>query len=178
MSFYVYQYLTESGLPYYIGKGSGRRIHRPHTKTTLPPIERRVIVKDNLSNDEAKNLEKHLITKYGRKIDGGILDNIKINQWACHTGWKHSDETKRKISHGNKGKIRTPEQRKNYKGSKTAEHAEKIRQANLGRPDDGRYLKMAETLRRRKWYTNGKITMMVEPGQQPKGFVPGRKLYG
>jgi hypothetical protein len=178
MSFYVYQYLTESGLPYYIGKGSGRRIHRPHTKTTLPPIERRVIVKDNLSNDEAKNLEKQLITKYGRKIDGGILDNIKINQWACHTGWKHSDETKRKISHGNKGKIRTPEQRQNYKGSKTAEHAEKIRQANLGRPDDGRYLKMAETLRRRKWYTNGKTTMMVEPGQQPKGFVPGRKLYG
>ena len=127
--FYVYQYLTEEGTPYYIGKGSGRRIHRPHTKTTLPPVERRQIIKDGLTNEEAKSLEKELITKYGRKIDGGILDNIKINQWACHAGWRHSQEAIRKISEGNLGKKRTPEQRKNYKHKKTQEHSENIRSA-------------------------------------------------
>jgi hypothetical protein len=131
--FYVYQYLTESGTPYYIGKGSGRRMHKPHTKTELPPTERRVIIKDGLTNEEAKKLEGELITKYGRKLDGGILDNIKINQWACAVGWKHSEEAKRKISEGNKGKKRTPEQLKNYKGTTSKEIAEKIAKTLTGR---------------------------------------------
>lgn len=150
-SFYVYQYLDESGQPYYIGKGSGRRIHRHHTTTTLPPLDRRIIIADNLTNDEAKELEKQLITKYKRKVDGGILDNIKINQWACHTGWKHSNATKQKISDGNRGKKRTEEQRKNYSKPKTREHAEKIRQANIGRPKDGRYEKASATTKGRPW---------------------------
>ena len=131
--FYVYQYISESGLPYYIGKGKGRRMHRPHTKTTLPPVERRVIIKDGLTNEEAKELEKQLITKYGRKLDGGILDNIKINQWACAVGWNHSEEAKRKISEGNTGKKRTPEQLKNYKGTTSKEAAEKISKTLTGR---------------------------------------------
>ncbi len=33
MKFYVYQYITEFGTPYYIGKGSGRRIHVEHKHT-------------------------------------------------------------------------------------------------------------------------------------------------
>lgn len=151
MQFYVYQYVTESGSPYYIGKGSGRRMHKPHTKTVVPPIERRIIVKDGLTNDEAKQLEGQLITQYGRKIDGGILDNIKINQWACAVGWKHSDEAKKKISESNKGKIRSEQQKQNYRKPKTKEHAEKIRQANLGRPyDPDRAAKISATLKGRK----------------------------
>ena len=146
--FYVYQSLTEDGQPYYIGKGSGRRMHKPHTKTLLPSVERRVIVKEGLTNDEAKKLEGDLISKYKRKLDGGILDNIKINQWACAVGWKHSDEAKRKISEGNKGKKRTVEQLKNYKGTKTQEHKEKIRLANIGRPYDPiRSAKISATLK-------------------------------
>jgi hypothetical protein len=150
MTFYVYQYVTESGIPYYIGKGSGRRIHRHHTKTELPPLDRRIIIKDELTNEEAKQLEGELITRYGRKLDGGILDNVKINQWACAVGWKHSEETKRKISKGNTGKIRTEEHKQNYRKPKTAEHAEKIRQANLGRLYDPiRAAKISATLRAR-----------------------------
>ena len=137
--------------PAHIGKGSGKRIDRPHTSTLLPPKERRVIIKDGLSNEEAKRLEGNLITKYKRKLDGGILDNIKINQWACAVGWKHSEETKRKISKGNRGKKRTPEQLKNYKGTVTVEHREKIRQANLGRRDDpARHHRSDDPIRRAK----------------------------
>jgi hypothetical protein len=150
MEFYVYQYIDESGQPYYIGKGSGKRIHRHHTRTVVPPVERRIIIKDGLTNEEAKQLEGNLISKYGRKIDGGILDNIKINQWACAVGWKHSEEAKFKISKGNKGKIRTEQQKANYRKPKTAEHAENIRKANLGRPyDAARAAKISATLKAR-----------------------------
>lgn len=176
--FYVYQYLDESGLPYYIGKGCGRRMHVDHKRVQLPPKERRSIVQAGLSNEDAKKLEKKLISKYGRKIDGGLLDNIKLNQWACYTGWSHSEQTKNKISAGNKGKKRTEKQKENYRQPKSAEHAEKIRQANLGRPDDGRYSKIGQTKSKQKWFTNGERTIMVEPGQQPLGFMPGRKLNG
>jgi hypothetical protein len=178
MSFYVYQYLTEDGIPYYIGKGSGNRMNVKHSTVALPIKERRMIIQSGLTNNEAKQLEAELITKYKRKVDGGILDNIKINQWACAVGWKHSEETKQKISKSNLGKVRTTEQRRNYTGPKTKEHAEKIRQANLNRLDDGRYLKISATKSKQRWFTNGKTTVMVEPGQEPIGFVPGRKLYG
>ena len=178
MNFYVYQYVTEDGIPYYIGKGSGKRMNVKHSTVELPPAERRKIVADGLTNEEAKQLEKELITKYGRKVDGGILDNIKINQWACYTGWKHSELTKRKISQKNKGKIRTTEQRENYRGAKSDEHKEKIRQANLGRLNDGRYIKIGLTKSKQKWYSDGKTTIMVEPGKQPDGFFPGRKING
>ena len=148
--FYVYKYVTDDGIPYYIGKGSGKRINQHHTKTQLPPPDRRIIIEDNLTNEQAKMLEGQLISEYKRKIDGGLLDNIKINQWACHTGWKHSDDAKQKISIGNRGKIRTPEQRENYKKPKSPEHAEKIRQANIGRPyDPVRSAKISNTLKTR-----------------------------
>jgi hypothetical protein len=148
--FYVYKYVTDDGIPYYIGKGSGKRINRHHTKTQLPPPDRRIIIEDNLTNEQAKMLEGQLISEYKRKIDGGLLDNIKINQWACHTGWKHSDDAKQKISIGNRGKIRTLEQRENYKKPKSPEHAEKIRQANIGRPyDQVIYAKISKTLKTR-----------------------------
>ena len=144
--FYVYQYVNEDGTPYYIGKGTGDRIRVSHGGLMVPPKERRIIIKDNLTNDEAKQLEKELITMYKRKLDGGILENIKINQWACRVGWQHSLETKEKISKGNLGKVRSEEAKINYSKPKSAEHKEKIRQANIGRPDDGRNKKAAKTV--------------------------------
>jgi hypothetical protein len=93
----------------------------------------RIIIKDGLTNEEAKILEGELITKYGRKIDGGILDNIKLNQWACFDGWNHSEETKRKISNSNTGKVRSDAAIEKYRKPKTAEHANNIRKANLGK---------------------------------------------
>jgi len=160
--FYVYKYVTNDRIPYYIGKGSGKRINQYHTKTQLPPPDRRIIIEDNLTNEQAKILEGQLISEYKRKLDGGLLDNIKINQWACFTGWKHSDNAKEKISIGNRGKIRTPEQRENYKKPKSPEHIEKIRQANIGKPYDpvrsakiSNTLKIKNQLKRQQGQSNG-----------------------
>jgi hypothetical protein len=66
---------------------------------------------------------------YGRKQDGGILENIKLSRWVAQAGWNHSEKSKEKISKANTGKVRTEEQKKNYLGSKTSEHAEKVKDA-------------------------------------------------
>ena len=136
MSFYVYQYVDVFGIPYYIGKGKGNRIRAKHLYVEVPPADRRVVVKSGLTEDEAFDLEDQLIKEYGRKIDGGLLDNIKLNQWACATGWKHSEETKQKISSKNSGKVRTEKHKHCYsiaKQNMSSETKEKIRQANLGK---------------------------------------------
>jgi hypothetical protein len=129
-TFYVYQYLTSDGVPYYIGKGSKNRINESHAPwVEIPSEEFRQFVQINMEEKDAFDLEIKLIKQYGRKIDGGILDNIKLTRWVAQAGWKHSDTAKQKISKKNLGKIRTAEHRNNYKGCKTAEHADNIRQA-------------------------------------------------
>ena len=149
-NYYVYQYLTENGLPYYVGKGSGTRIREYHLYTEVSPADRRIILKDGLTNKEAYEMESALIKFYGCKKHGGILDNKKVTRWVAEPGWKHSEEAKKKISEGNKGKVRSKEAKANYRKPKTAEHAEKIRQANLGRPyDPVRAAKISATLKAR-----------------------------
>lgn len=174
--FYVYQYVTENNVPYYIGKGSKSRIREKHHHTVVPLPKYRQYVKIGLNEVEACELENQLIRQYGRKIDGGLLDNIKLNRWACTSGWNHSAESKQKISNKNSGKIRSNEAKQNYSKPKSSEHIEKIRLANIGRPYDDRYNKISATKSRQKWYTNGIATKMCEPGQEPDGFVPGQKI--
>lgn len=76
--FYVYAFLREDGSPYYIGKGSDGRINQSQGRGCgKPPEERRVKIKENLGEKEAFDLERELISKYGRKglDEGGILYN-------------------------------------------------------------------------------------------------------
>lgn len=114
---YVYQYIdSTTGLPFYIGKGTGSRkdFHLAEAQRALlgstrgrrsycvskiivllnnglsPVIE---IVQDGLSDDEAFRLEESLIAKYGRKgLDtDGILTNRAIGgRGGC--GYNMSEE--------------------------------------------------------------------------------------
>ena len=156
-TYYVYQYITETGAPYYIGKGKGNRIHVDHKHIALPPKERRIIIQDSMTNEDAKKLEGELISKYGRKLDGGILDNIKINQWACRAGWKHSIETIEKIRNGNLGKVRTEDHKQKYRQPKSVEHKENIKKARLGttRSDETKK-KISETMKKNIPWNKGK----------------------
>lgn len=155
--FYVYQYIDANGTPYYVGKGKGNRINTFHTHTVLPLIHQRVKLIENLTNEQAKKIEGELITKYGRKLDGGILDNIKINQWACFTGWKHSEKTKLVISEKNTGKKRSYEAKQKYKQPKTKEHAENIKNAVKNLWADSEYKqKRIETIRKKSFAHKGK----------------------
>lgn len=74
---YVYLYLRESdGSPYYVGKGKGNRYKERH-RVNIPPKEENIVfVEKDLTNEEACDLEKELISQYGRKDLGeGILHN-------------------------------------------------------------------------------------------------------
>ena len=78
--YYVYAHLRHGDLlPYYIGKGKGKRAwERMGRRLPVPIDKNRVkILADNLTEDEALELEKELIASYGREINGsGILFNI------------------------------------------------------------------------------------------------------
>lgn len=111
MNYYVYQYVREDLTPYYIGKGKGSRAYAKHKRingTDLVPndLSRIQIIADNLSEAAAYQLEISLIKQYGRKDCGtGILRNMTDGgDGSPGRIFKHSEETKQKMSKAHTGK--------------------------------------------------------------------------
>lgn len=79
-NFYVYSYLREDKSPYYIGKGKDDRCFVKGKKESVSPPRdknRIKIIKKNLTEQEAFELEKLYILMFGRKDLGtGILRNL------------------------------------------------------------------------------------------------------
>lgn len=119
----VYFYLREDKTPYYVGMGRKQRPFAKHAhrqdKGDFKPKNHDLIniIHENLSQQEAYDLEIKYIKEFGRKCDGGILINLtEGGEGARHneetrkklsllkTGLKASDETKRKMSEVRKGK--------------------------------------------------------------------------
>lgn len=150
--FYVYAHYRADdpeGLPFYIGKGKGSREHshkrNPHWKNIVSKhgfIAKKI--KENLTEQEAWDLEKVLIQQFGKLSDHtGCLCNL-ANGGEGASGTVHSDATKLKWSNSKKGKTweeiygidgaaQIREKRK-LTGRKphSKETIEKIRQANSG----------------------------------------------
>jgi general stress protein YciG len=78
MEYYTYAYLREDRTPYYIGKGKKDRIDNPlHNSIHLPPKNRRIFLKQNLTEEESFKHEIYMIDVFGRKDLGtGILHNM------------------------------------------------------------------------------------------------------
>lgn len=79
--FYTYAWLRENGTPYYIGKGTGERAYtgRGRRGNRQPPKDKSkvLILKRNLTEEEAFRHERYLIAVFGRKDLGtGILINL------------------------------------------------------------------------------------------------------
>ena len=130
--YYVYSYNREDGSPYYIGKGKNHRAFVKKRTIPIPKDKSRItFVYTNLTEEEAFVKEKQLIKLYGRKDLGtGILRNLTdggegISGAAEETrrkiseslmGEKHpmfgkkiSEQTRKKISEAQKGKIHSEE---------------------------------------------------------------------
>ena len=128
--YYVYSYLREDLSPYYIGKGTrGRAYASANHRIKAPKEKERIhILKDNLTEDEAYNLEKLYIKMFGRiDLGTGILRNLS-DGGEGPTGYKTTPEQRRKIALSRMG-----EKHPLYGVSPSEETREKQRQALQGR---------------------------------------------
>ena len=173
--FYVYQYINEAtGLPYYVGKGTGRRINQSHKHIPLPSKEYRQVIQDGLKHQEALDLEVSLIRKYGRKVNGGILDNIKVNRWACIPGWHHSEDTKQRISKktlGVKKSDETKERMRQAQLNQSLETRQKIRNSLTG-------VKHTEERKEKNRQSAMKPEVREAKRQKMLAIIASRKLAG
>jgi len=104
--YYTYAYLREDRTPYYIGKGKNNRINQRHNKfIKVPPVERRIYLKQNLTEEEAFLHEVYMIEVLGRRDLGtGILQNRTPGGDKPPLCTGVSEETRKKISESHKGK--------------------------------------------------------------------------
>jgi hypothetical protein len=77
--YYTYLWLRDDGTPYYVGKGSGRRayVNCGRRSAYAPTVHDRIILQEFLSEQDAFEAEKFLISYYGRKdLKRGCLRNL------------------------------------------------------------------------------------------------------
>lgn len=112
--FYTYAYLREDRTPYYIGKGTEKRLYTKSKNEIKPPKDksRIIFLKQNLLEEDAFKHEIYMIAVFGRKDLGtGIL----LNRTGGGDGGSNDfEETRRKKSRPGKlngmyGKKRPPE---------------------------------------------------------------------
>jgi hypothetical protein len=147
MIYYTYAYLREDRTPYYIGKGKGNRAYIRRKTDIKPPKDksRIIILKQNLTEQDAFKHEVYMIAVFGRKDLGtGILHN-KTNGGEGPSGAVRNDETRKKVSEAKKGSPLSKETREKMsearKGNKNAmfgrNHSEetkrKMSEANKGK---------------------------------------------
>ena len=103
--FYTYAYLREDRTPYYIGKGTGKRIFEKRRRYCRPPKDksRIIFLKQNITEEEAFKHEIYMIAVFGRiDLGTGILHNRTAGGEGA-SGYIRSEESKRKQSERMKG---------------------------------------------------------------------------
>jgi len=152
MEYYTYAYLREDKTPYYIGKGKGNRAYRRKRNDIKPPKDksRILILKKNLTEEEAFKHEVYMIAVFGRKDLGtGILHN-RTDGGEGMSGFTHSEETKRKMMEKTVPENSRKKISKALKGRTfSVEHRRKLSDAQRGEKSHS-YGKIASEETRRK----------------------------
>ena len=138
--YYTYAFLREDRTPYYVGKGKGNRAYRRGKYDIKPPKDksRIILLKQNLTEQEAFKHEIYMIAVFGRKDLGtGILHN-RTNGGGGSSGTIMSEETRRKMSESQKGKTVSEETRRKlseaHKGKTVSEeHRRRLQSYNINK---------------------------------------------
>lgn len=94
--FYTYAYLREDKTPYYIGLGQNKRAFNWHRHCPVPPRERILFLKRDLTREEAIKHEVYLIAVLGRKNVGtGRLINLTAGG-ESKAGFKPTEQQREK----------------------------------------------------------------------------------
>ena len=174
MEYYTYAYLREDGTPYYIGKGKAGRINNTLHTIHLPvKEERRIFLKKNLTDEEARKHEIYMIAVLGRKDLGtGILRNMTDGGEGC-AGRVLSEETKKKLSEAKKGKTFTEEHKKKLSEAAKKKIFTKEHKENMSKGLKGIMSKEKNPSYGKKWWNNGIETKFSKecPGEN---YILGR----
>ena len=168
----VYIHSKPDGTPFYVGKGNKYRMGEFYGrsdwhKKIVKKYGKLNIVKNHIecSSDEvAYDLERGLIKLF--KSNGYNLCNLSDGGEGVK-GYKPKKETVERIRQKNLGRVQSDEERKlrsqamkgRSKPPRTQAHSQSI----------------GSQIKGRKWYNNGKNVCFVHEGQQPEGYVLGRK---
>jgi len=155
----VYFYLREDKTPYYVGMGRKQRPFAKHAhrqgKGDFKPKNPELIsiIHENLSQQEAYELEIYYIKQYGQKYDGGIL----INMTQGGEGGKHNEESRKKLSLSKTGTKASEETKRKMSAARIGRKnsPESIAKAVETRKANGSYLPSEQT--RQKMSEIGKI---------------------
>ena len=137
LNFYIYFWLREDAVPYYVGKGAGRRAVNAH-RVPKPPTER-ILIKACFSEEEALELERFFIALYGRVVVGtGCLHNLTIGGQRGPSGLMISEETRKKKmgnknALGHKPSLASRKLMGDAARNRSIESTNKIRLAKLGK---------------------------------------------
>lgn len=148
--YYTYAYLREDRTPYYIGKGCGKRSTVRGGRVISPPSDpsRILLLKRNLTEEEAFKHECYMIFVYGRKDLGtGILYN-RTNGGDGPSGFRRSREL-REIDRQNKLRNNPCKGKKRWHNP--SENREVLSETSPG-PDwvEGRLPEVVEQLRQNR----------------------------
>jgi hypothetical protein len=164
MYYYTYAYLREDKTPYYIGKGKCNRAYRRRKVDIKPPKDksRILILKQNLTEQEAFRHEVYMIAVFGRKDLGtGILHN-RTDGGDGGSGAIRSDETRRKISEASKGKTFSEETKR------------KLSEANRGKTFSEEHKRKLSEVRKGKISWNKGKTLSEEHKRKVSGANKGK----
>lgn len=140
----VYKHIRlDTNEVFYIGIGVKRR---PYTKSGRSAFWKKVVTKtdyqveviiENISWEDACNLEKSLISSYGRKnLNKGTLVNL-TDGGEGSVGYIMSEENKLKVGLFHKDRKRTEETRAKMRQPRTKEHISNLAQAKTGKKKKG-----------------------------------------
>ena len=145
--YYVYSYIRavtskngKAGTPYYIGKGKSDRAFKRHTTVRVPKDRSRIVmIRENLIETEALELEISEIAKHGRlDLGTGILRNL-TNGGDGMSGLVRTPEHRAKQSAALKKYFEDPEARaRNSAAQKKAKGTPEVR-ANHSSAQKKRY---------------------------------------